>query len=175
MKIREEQKKLAEERDEIDQILKSKARLTKLVREELLQDAEDYGDARRTKLVEREAAQAICRSGAVDQRADHGGAFAAGLGARREGTRYRRACASYKSGDEFQAAAKGRNLQQAVFIDSTAGPTAWMRISCRRRAAMASRCPAPSILPTARRSPRCSSGNRTIYGCSRAMRATVFR
>ena len=26
---------------------------------------------------------------------------------------------SYKSGDEFQAAAKGRNLQQAVFIDST--------------------------------------------------------
>jgi topoisomerase-4 subunit A len=26
---------------------------------------------------------------------------------------------TYKSGDEFQAAAKGRNLQQAVFIDST--------------------------------------------------------
>jgi topoisomerase-4 subunit A len=26
---------------------------------------------------------------------------------------------AYKSGDEFQAAAKGRNLQQAVFIDST--------------------------------------------------------
>jgi len=26
---------------------------------------------------------------------------------------------SYKTGDEFQAAAKGRNLQQAVFIDST--------------------------------------------------------
>ncbi len=24
---------------------------------------------------------------------------------------------SYKSGDEFQAAARGRNLQQAVFID----------------------------------------------------------
>ena len=59
MKIREEQKKLTEERDEIDRILKSKARLTKLVREELLEDAEEYGDARRTKLVEREAAQAI--------------------------------------------------------------------------------------------------------------------
>jgi topoisomerase-4 subunit A len=26
---------------------------------------------------------------------------------------------SYKSGDEFQAAARGRNLQQAVFVDST--------------------------------------------------------
>ena len=30
-----------------------------------------------------------------------------------------RARLTYKSGDEFQAAAKGRNLQQAVFIDST--------------------------------------------------------
>src|SRR6202012_1019301 len=59
MKIREEQKKLADERDEIDRILKSKARLTKLVREDLLEDAEEFGDGRRTKLVEREAAQAI--------------------------------------------------------------------------------------------------------------------
>src|SRR6202043_1898183 len=48
MRIREEQKKLAEERDEIDRILKSKARLTRLVRDELLSDAEEYGDDRRT-------------------------------------------------------------------------------------------------------------------------------
>jgi topoisomerase-4 subunit A len=86
MKIREEQKKLAEERDEIDRILKSKARLTKLVREELLQDAEDYGDARRTKLVEREAAQAIAETELIDERADHRGAVAPRLGARGEGT-----------------------------------------------------------------------------------------
>ena len=43
MKIRDEQKKLAEERDEIEKILKSKARLTKLVREDLLSDAEEFG------------------------------------------------------------------------------------------------------------------------------------
>src|SRR5260370_22308243 len=61
MKIREEQKKLAEERDEIDRILKSKARLTKLVREELLEDAEEYGDARRTQLVARQAAQTMAQ------------------------------------------------------------------------------------------------------------------
>src|ERR1700723_1206108 len=42
MKIREEQKKLGGEREDIDRILKSKARLTKLVREELLQDAEGH-------------------------------------------------------------------------------------------------------------------------------------
>jgi len=39
--------------------LKSKARLTRLVRDECLSDAEEYGDERRTRLVEREAAQAI--------------------------------------------------------------------------------------------------------------------
>src|SRR6202795_3086699 len=53
MKIRDEQKKLAEERDDIEKKLKSKARLTKLVREELMNDAEEYGDERRTRLVER--------------------------------------------------------------------------------------------------------------------------
>ena len=120
MKIREEQKKLAEERDEIDRILKSKARLTKLVREELLQDAEEYGDARRTKLVEREAAQAIAEVDSDRERADHGGAVAprAGCAPPRDTTSMR-AALSYKTGDEFQAAAKGSNLQQAVFIDST--------------------------------------------------------
>src|SRR6201994_2942258 len=41
MKIRDEQKKLAEERDDIEKTLKSKARLTKLVREELISDAEE--------------------------------------------------------------------------------------------------------------------------------------
>src|SRR6202142_2327759 len=39
MKIREEQKELAAERDEIEGILKSKARLTRLIRDELLSDA----------------------------------------------------------------------------------------------------------------------------------------
>ncbi|MFO7326106.1 MAG: DNA topoisomerase IV subunit A, partial [Pseudomonadota bacterium] len=59
MKIREEQKKLEEERGELEAILKSKARLNRLVRDELAADAEEYGDARRSKLIEREAAQAI--------------------------------------------------------------------------------------------------------------------
>jgi len=59
MKIREEQRKLSDERDGIAAILKSKAKLTRLVRDELMSDAEEYGDDRRTKLVEREAAQAI--------------------------------------------------------------------------------------------------------------------
>ena len=62
MKIRDEQKKLAEEREELEGILKSKAKLKKLVASEIEADAEKYGDDRRTKIVEREAAQAIDES-----------------------------------------------------------------------------------------------------------------
>src|SRR5690606_37480022 len=59
MKIREEQRELEAERGELEALLKSKAKLNKLVREELAADAEEYGDARRSTLVEREAAQAM--------------------------------------------------------------------------------------------------------------------
>ena len=119
MKIREEQNKLAEERDEIDRILKSKARLTKLVREELLQDAEDYGDARRTKLVEREAAQAIAEVDLIASEPTTVVLSRLGWVRAAKGHDIDARGLSYKTGDEFQAAAKGKNLQQAVFIDST--------------------------------------------------------
>ena len=119
MKIREEQKKLAEERDEIDKILKSKARLTKLVREELLEDAEEYGDARRTKLVEREAAQAIAEVDLISSEPTTVVLSRLGWVRAAKGHDIDVRSLSYKSGDEFQAAARGRNLQQAVFIDST--------------------------------------------------------
>ena len=119
MKIREEQKKLSEEREEIDRILKSKARLTKLVREELLQDAEEYGDARRTKLVEREAAQAIAAVDLIASEPTTVVLSRLGWVRAAKGHDIDSRALAYKSGDEFQAAAKGRNLQQAVFIDST--------------------------------------------------------
>jgi topoisomerase-4 subunit A len=119
MKIREEQKKLAEERDEIDRILKSKARLTKLVREELLQDAEDFGDARRTKLVEREAAQAIAEVDLIASEPTTVVLSRLGWVRAAKGHDIDARGLSYKTGDEFQAAARGKNLQQAVFIDST--------------------------------------------------------
>jgi topoisomerase IV subunit A len=119
MKIREEQKKLAEERDEIDRILKSKARLTKLVREELLQDAEEYGDIRRTKLVEREAAQALAEVDLIASEPTTVVLSRLGWVRAAKGHDIDARALSYKGGDEFQAAAKGKNLQQAVFIDST--------------------------------------------------------
>ncbi len=119
LKIRAEQAELTAERDEIDKILKSKARLTKLVRDELLSDAAAYGDDRRTRLVEREAAQAI--SDAEMLTSEPATVILSRLGWVRaaKGHDIDVRALSYKTGDEFQAAARGRNLQQAVFIDST--------------------------------------------------------
>jgi len=119
MKIRDEQKEKAEERDEIDRILKSKARLTKLVREELIEDAEEFGDERRTKLVEREAAQAINEIDLIASEPTTVVLSRLGWVRAAKGHDIDARALTYKSGDEFQAAAKGRNLQQAVFIDST--------------------------------------------------------
>ena len=51
VKIRGEQDELAVERQSLEQIIGSKARLRTLIKKELLQDAETYGDARRSKIV----------------------------------------------------------------------------------------------------------------------------
>jgi topoisomerase-4 subunit A len=119
MRIRAEQRQLAEERAEIDRILKSKARLSRLVRDELTQDAEEYGDERRTRLVEREAAQAIDQSELLPSEPTTVVLSRLGWVRAAKGHDIDPRSLSYKSGDEFQAAAKGKNLQQALFIDST--------------------------------------------------------
>ena len=119
MKIRGEQKELAEERDELEKILKSKAKLHKLVRDELAADAETFGDDRRSKIVERAAAQAIDETELVTVEpvtvvlSERGWVRAA------KGHELDPATLSYKTGDSFQAAARGRSTQQAVFLDST--------------------------------------------------------
>jgi topoisomerase-4 subunit A len=119
MKIRGEQRELAEERDDIEKTLKSKARLVKLVREELQSDADEYGDARRTRLVEREAAQAISEADLLTSEPVTVVLSRLGWVRAAKGHEIDVRALSYKTGDEFQAAARGRNLQQAVFIDST--------------------------------------------------------
>src|SRR5262245_17019653 len=119
MKIRGEQEELAEEQDELEKLLKSKAKLHKLVREELLADAEQYGDDRRSRIVERAAAQAIDETELVTSEpvtvvlSERGWVRAA------KGHDLDAATLSYKTGDAFQAAARGRSTQQAVFLDST--------------------------------------------------------
>ncbi len=119
MKIRGEQKELAEERDGLEQTLKSAAKLKKLVREELVADSATYGDARRTRIVERAAAQAISEEELVTSEPVTVVLSTLGWVRQARGHDVDPTALSYKTGDAFQAAARGRSTQQAVFIDST--------------------------------------------------------
>jgi len=119
MKIRGEQKELAAEQELLEKTLKSSAKLTRLVRDELVADAAEYGDARRTRIVERAAAQAIDETELVT--AEPVTVVLSTLGWVRQARGHDLAPdqLSYKTGDAFQAAARGRSTQQAVFVDST--------------------------------------------------------
>jgi topoisomerase-4 subunit A len=119
IRIRGEQGELGAERDVIEKTLKSASRLKTLIKTEILEDAEAYGDARRTKLVEREAAQALDETQLIGSEpvtvilSHRGWARAA------KGHEIDPLALSYKSGDGFLAAACGRSNQLAMFIDST--------------------------------------------------------
>jgi topoisomerase-4 subunit A len=119
MKIREEQKKLAAERDELEALLKSNAKLRKLVADEIRADAESYGDARRTKIVEREAAQAIDATTLIANEPTTVVLSTGGWVRAAKGHEIDPLTLSYKTGDALQSVARGRSLQPAVFIDST--------------------------------------------------------
>ncbi len=119
MKIRGEQKELAAEKDVIEKQLASKARLKKLVRDEIERDAEEYGDERRSRIVERDAAQAIDETELVSSEPVTVVLSAAGWVRAAKGHELDPRQLSYKTGDGFQAAACGRSTQQAVFMDST--------------------------------------------------------
>ena len=119
MRITGEQGELNEERSDLQQTLKSPAGLKSLMKKELLADAEEHGDDRRTLIVERDAAQAMDETQLVASEpvtvvlSQRGWARAA------KGHEIDPFALNYKSGDEFLAAARGRSNQLAMFIDST--------------------------------------------------------
>lgn len=118
-KIRGEQDELAKERDQLQALLGSERKLSTLIRKEIQADAEAFGDERRSPITEREEAKAmsehdftpsepvtivLSESGWVRSAKGHD-IDASGL--------------SYKAGDSFRAAAKGKSNQPVVFMDST--------------------------------------------------------
>jgi topoisomerase IV subunit A len=119
MKIRGEQAELSAAREDVEKTLKSQARLRKLMREELLADGEKYGDKRRTKIIERDAAKAIDETELVVAEPVTVVLSTAGWVRQAKGYDIDPRALSYKTGDGYQAAARGKSTQQAVFLDST--------------------------------------------------------
>ncbi|NOZ09463.1 MAG: DNA topoisomerase IV subunit A [Gammaproteobacteria bacterium] len=119
MKIRGEQEKLAKERDVLEKTLKSRLRLKKLVREEIGEAAEDFGDPRRSPIVVREVAKAIDQQSLIPSEpitvvmSEKGWVRAA------KGHEADPRALNYKSGDAYAHATQGRSNQRLITLDST--------------------------------------------------------
>ena len=119
MKIRGEQSELETERDQLEKILGSDARLKTLIKKELLAVAEDYGDERRSPLTQRDEARAfteleLTSSDPMTIVLSEKGWIRAAKGHDIDASGL-----SYKSGDSFAFAARGRTNQVTVVLDST--------------------------------------------------------
>lgn len=118
-KIQGEQDELNAERLQLEKTLGSAARLRKLVRTELLEVAEEFGDERRSPLVQRTEAQAFSESELLPTEpvtvvlSEKGWIRAA------KGHDIDPAGLSYRSGDSFLVAAKGRSNQPVYLLDSS--------------------------------------------------------
>ena len=119
MKIRGEQNELADERDDLEKTLGSDARLKTLIKKELEAVANDHGDERRSPIVAREEAKAfseleLTTADPLTIVLSEKGWIRAGKGHDIDPETL-----SYKSGDAFKLAAKGRSNQPTVVFDST--------------------------------------------------------
>ncbi len=119
MKIRGEQDELLKEQAKLQALLGSEAKLRKLVRSELIKDAETYGDDRRSPIVERAEAKALSENELMPTEPVTVVLSEKGWIRCAKGHDIDATGLSYKAGDGFKAAAAGRSNQFAVLIDST--------------------------------------------------------
>jgi topoisomerase IV subunit A len=119
VKIQAEQAELAEERKGLEQILGSKARMKTLIKKEITEDAKTFGDDRRSELVIRDDAQAFSETELISSEAVTIILSEAGWVRAAKGHEVDPETLGYRSGDGLKLAAKGKNNQSAIFLDST--------------------------------------------------------
>ncbi len=119
MKIRDEQIALDDERQYLEKTLGSKQRMKTLIRKELLADAEQYGDDRRSVIVSREAASAFDETELIPSEPVTVVLSEKGWVRSAKGHEIDPLSLNYKSGDCFQDAVRLRSNQPAIFFDSS--------------------------------------------------------
>ena len=118
IKLRGEKDELETEKADLEKTLGSKARMQTLIKKELLAVAEEYGDARRSPLIEVEEAQAFSDEDLLTNDpitvvlSEKGWVRAA------KGHDVKPQELNYRTGDEFAQAAQGRSNDVLVFLDS---------------------------------------------------------
>lgn len=119
MKLRSEQEALLKEQAKLLALLGSESKLRKLVRAELIADAETYGDDRRSPIVARAEAKALSENELMPTEPVTVVMSEKGWVRCAKGHDIDATGLSYKAGDGFKTSAMGRSNQFAVFIDST--------------------------------------------------------
>ncbi len=118
MKIRGEQDELEKEREYLEKTLGSRKLLNQLIRSEIEADAEKFGDARRSPIVERGAAQALDTTALISNEpvtiimSEKGWIRAA------KGHEIDVQALNYRSGDGYLSSALGRTTQPVYVLDS---------------------------------------------------------
>lgn len=119
MKILQEQEALEKERKDLEKTLDSAVRLKNLVKKELLAVLETHGDARRSPIVARAEAKAfseleLMSADPITVVISEKGWIRAAKGHDIDPT-----ALSYKAGDQFKIAVRGKSNQPVIIIDST--------------------------------------------------------
>src|SRR5690606_37294343 len=119
MKIRGEQKALADERDSLKLTLSSERRLKTLVKKEIQADAETYADDRRSPVIERAAAKALDETELVASEPVTVVLSKRGWVRAAKGHDVEARDLQYRAGHEYLAAARARTNLLSAFLDST--------------------------------------------------------
>ena len=119
IKIKTEQQELSDERKTLEQLLKSATRLKTFIKNEIKTDAEKFGDARRSSLVEREEARAFSETELLSTEPVTIVLSERGWMRSAKGHDVDPRSLQYKSGDGFKIATRGKSNQLAIFLDST--------------------------------------------------------
>lgn len=119
MNIRSEQKKLDKERAELQKILGSARRLKSLIRKELQEVAEEFGDDRRSPLVMRSEAQAFSETELMISEPVTVVLSEKGWIRSAKGHDIDPTSLSYKAGDSFKTAVLGKSNEHTLLLDST--------------------------------------------------------
>lgn len=122
IKIRSEQGELSKERDEIEKILGSDARLKTLIRKELKSAQQEFGDDRRAPIVERAEAVAIREEAMIPADPITVVLSKKGWVRSAKGHEIKGEDLNYRASDGFLTQARGKSNQLAIFLDS-AGKT----------------------------------------------------
>ena len=134
IKITGEQQELSREKADLQKVLKSRDRLKTVVKKELLADAEEFGDDRRSPLVERDAPQALSENELVPAEPITVVLSKKGWIRAAKGTDIDPRELAYRGDDAYLHSCPGRTNQPLLCLDST-GRTYGLR---------------PSELPSAR-------------------------